>query len=108
MNERRSLVEGLKQTPSAIDPEIEKKFVFQSKGPAAREETPQKTVVSPTTPAAPAVARSPISTRIRADLANALKRASLERQLGGVEPNTVQDILEQILEPWLRTNGYLE
>lgn len=108
MNERRSLVEGLKQTPPAIDPEVEKKFVFQSKAADARDETAHKTVASPTTPASPTVARAPISTRIRADLANALKRASLERQLGGVEPNTVQDILEQILEPWLRANGYLQ
>lgn len=107
MNERRSLVEGLKQTPPAIDPKIEKDFVFQSKRPS-NEDVTAKTLASPTTPAAPTVARAPISTRIRSDLANALKRASLERQLGGVEPNTVQDILEQILEPWLRTNGYLQ
>ena len=105
MNERRSLVEGLKITPPAIDPEIEKKFVFQSK--EREQETLSKNVASPTTAAASAVARSPISTRIRADLANALKRASLERQLAGIEPNTVQDILEQILEPWLHKNGYL-
>lgn len=108
MTQRRSLVDGLKDTPPAIDPEIERKFVFQSKGPIESDEPRAKTITSPTAPATPPIAKAPISTRIRADLANALKRASLERQLGGVEPNTVQDILEQVLEPWLRANGYLE
>ena len=54
-----------------------------------------------------AIARAPLTTRVRADFAAALKRASLERQLKGVFPQTVQDILEAALEPWLRSNGYL-
>ena len=54
----------------------------------------------------PIQSRSPISTRIRSDFAAALKRASLERRLAGTHPHTVQDILEEALEPWLRTNGY--
>ena len=53
------------------------------------------------------IPRSPLSTRIRTDFAKALKRASLDRQLKGVEPNTLCDILEQALEPWLKSNGYL-
>jgi hypothetical protein len=44
---------------------------------------------------------------MREDFAKALKRASLERQLKGLEPNTLQDILEEAIEPWLRTNGYI-
>lgn len=44
---------------------------------------------------------------VRADYAAALKRASLERQLSGVQPNTLQDILEEALGPWLRANGYV-
>ena len=51
--------------------------------------------------------RVPLSTRMRADFAKALKRASLERQLEGVEPNTLQDILEEAAEPWLKSNGYI-
>ena len=53
------------------------------------------------------VSRVPFTTRLRADLAHAVKRASLERQLQGFEPNTVQEILESALEPWLRANGYV-
>jgi len=54
------------------------------------------------------VSRTPLTTRIRTDFATALKRASLERQLSGTVPNTLQDILEEALEPWLRSNGYLK
>ncbi len=57
--------------------------------------------------AAAKINRVPLTTRSRADLAQALKRASLERQLQEIEPNEVQEILESALEPWLRANGYL-
>jgi hypothetical protein len=97
MAERRPLTEGLKppiQVP-AIDPQLEREFVHGTKAAAS---TP--TTASP-------FARVPISTRIRSEFAEALKRASLERQLNKVEPNTLQDILEQAIEPWLRSNGYI-
>lgn len=107
MAERRALIEGLKNTNPAVDPETEKAFVFRDKKEAAPE-TAQPAAPA-TSPAATAtLSRVPLSTRMRADFAAALKRASLERQLAGVEPNTLQDILEQAVEPWLRTNGYLK
>jgi len=95
MAERRSLTEGLKAAPPPIDVSKEKTFVFGDKEPA-----------KPSV-AAPTLSRVPISTRIRDDFARALKRASLERQLEGREPNTLQDILEEAIEPWLKINGYL-
>lgn len=101
MQERRSLVEALKQTPT-VDPKVEKEFVFQAKPPVHSEPTS-----APSTPAPSTLSRSPISTRIRSDFATALKRASLERQLAGVEPHTLQDILEEAIDPWLKANGYL-
>ena len=81
-------------TPAPLEPAKEKEFVFgrQPKAPA---------IVSPP----PATA--PISMRLRADFVAALKRASLERQLEGVEPRTMRAILEEAVEPWLRSNGYL-
>lgn len=100
MTDRRSLIEGLKQTP-VVDPKKEKEFVFQAKTPGG--EGPP----APTHPV-PVQARSPISTRIRTDFASELKRASLERQLKGIEPSTLQDILEEAIEPWLKSNGYLK
>jgi hypothetical protein len=94
MAERRSLVDGLKDTPPPIDPSKESAFVYSRKP-------------EPPTPTTTTVTRVPISTRMREDFSKALKRASLERQLKGIEPNTLQDILEQAVEPWLKTNGYL-
>ena len=43
----------------------------------------------------------------RGDYAEALKLASLQRQISKIKPNTLQDILEEALEPWLKKNGYL-
>ena len=94
MAERRPLTEGLKPQ---IDPQVEKSFVFSKQAQPKPESKP----------AVAATAKSPISTRIRTDYAQALKRASLERQLSGQEPNTLQDILEEAIEPWLRNHNYL-
>jgi len=94
MAERRNLVDGLKATPPPIDPGTEKAFVYSNK----------PTELPPPSPAA--INRVPISTRLREDFAKALKRASLERQLQNIEPHTLQDILEEALEPWLKANGY--
>lgn len=94
MAERRSLVEGIKPPAPPVDPAVEHEFVFGKKAtPSGR---PNK-----------AITRTPLSSKIRADFAAALKRASLERQLKGIYPNTLQDILEEAIEPWLKTNGYL-
>jgi len=98
MAERRPLTEGLKTTTQApaVDPALERQFVHGTKATATSESR-----------AASPFARVPISTRIRSEYADALKRASLERQLNKVEPNTLQDILEQAIEPWLKSNGYI-
>ncbi len=106
MKERRSLVEGI--TP--VDPAAEKQFVFAGKQKSPEPSAQTAPQANPrTAKAAPASAanRMPLSTRIRADFAIALKRASLERQLSHTTPNTLQDILEEALDPWLRSNGYL-
>lgn len=94
MTERRPLTEGLKP-PGEPNRLAEEQFVFGGKAKPVESR-----------PAAPP-GRVPVTTRIRGDYAGALKRASLERQLQQIEPNSLQDILEQALEPWLRTNGYL-
>ena len=96
MSDRRSLTDGLKATPPPADTvQAEKKFVYGEKG--------QGTLTS-----SPVMNRVPFSTRMRADFAIALKRASLERQLEGVEPNSLTDIFEAAIEPWLKANGYLK
>ena len=97
MSERRTLIDGLKSTPPAIDKSLEKDFVYSDKAKPTQGMTPTT----------PTVHRVPIGTRMREDFAKALKRASLERQLNGLEPNTLQHILEEAIEPWLRSNGYI-
>jgi hypothetical protein len=111
MATRRPLVEGLK-TQSVVDRSLEEQFVYDG--------APKSEVATKAQPSAPATesaagkgraesspARIPLTVRFRADYAAALKRASLERQLQRVQPNTLQDILEEAVEPWLRQHGYL-
>jgi hypothetical protein len=116
-------LEGVKAHQKA-DRHKEEAFVFgkeEKPEPAARRKkpAPAKQAVRgggkppPATPPATAnlqalAGRVPLTTRIRPELAQALKRASLERQLAGELPNTVQDILELALEPWLTEQGYLK
>ncbi|MBX9580299.1 MAG: hypothetical protein K2X87_08335 [Gemmataceae bacterium] len=104
--ERRSLADGLAPRPD-VTRAVEERFVRGDRGPAAAEAPGPAVAAPPPTPVTPTVGRTPVSTRIRADYAAALKRASLERQLAGVTPNTLQDILEEALGPWLAANGYL-
>ncbi len=111
MKDRRSLMEGLK-TSGEMDRTVEEQFVFAGK--AKPEQTMSSQAAAPTSEAVNAkgptgnvIGRVPLTTRVRSDFATALKRASLQRQLDGVAPNTLQDILEEALEPWLRANGYL-
>jgi hypothetical protein len=49
----------------------------------------------------------PLTARIPVEKFQALKRASFERQLQGIEPSSMQDIVEEALTPWLRKHGYL-
>jgi hypothetical protein len=99
MADRRPLVEGLKSSVPPVDSEQERRFVYGK--PNGKSDAGGGVAT------ATMQARSPISTRIRADFAAALKRASLQRQLEGVKPNTLQEFLEEAIEPWLKSNGYL-
>lgn len=110
VKDRRSLVEGLSAAPVAVDPGLEKQFVFAHKATSPEPVTRSKAEDEPSAPQ-PAqsslVSRVPFTTRLRADYAEALKLASLQRQISKIKPNTLQDILEEALEPWLKKNGYL-
>lgn len=111
MGTRRPLVEGLKPEDT-IERSLEEAFVYNG-GPKSAAATKSQTSAPASEPEAgkgrtdSAAGRLPLTVRLRADYAAALKRASLERQLQGVLPNTLQDILEEALEPWLREHGCL-
>jgi hypothetical protein len=102
--ERRPLVAGI--NAPKVDRSLEEQFVHAGKAKPAEEPAAEKPEGKGQS--RNASSRSPLTTRIRTDYGAALKRASLERQLNGVTPHTLQDILEEALEPWLRTNGYLK
>jgi hypothetical protein len=100
MSARRTLVEGIASPEKTREAEA---FVFGNARPAEQE--------APRT-ARPAgsgkVNRVPFSTKMRTDIFSALKRASLERELEGITPYNMQDLVEDVLEPWLRSNGFLK
>lgn len=95
MTQRKKLVDKI----PPVDRKLEEAFVYKQQPRPV--EPPQPTGLRGS------AERLPFSSRIRADLALALKRASLERQLQGVHPNSLQEMVEEALEPWLRTHGYL-
>lgn len=97
---RRTLVDGLNETPK-VD-EQEKQFVFGDKAGESSPEPAEEPKVMPQFKAR----RVPLTTRCSPELASKLKRASLERQLNGQEPCQMQDIIEVALEDWLENNGY--
>jgi len=95
------------QAPAAPQPTppVVEEFVVQKPLPesiAAAARVP--TLLSPLT----GIGRVPVGARVRTELAALLKRASLERQLQGIQPNSVQDIIENALELWLHKQGYLK
>lgn len=123
MVKRRSLADGLTTTPKA-DPEKEKAFVYEKKAKPEAPKKPAKTSTpraerEPTESDVPweeeperiperSAARTPLTSRLRSDIGEALKRTSLQRQLAGQTPYAVQDILDAALELWLKEHGYLK
>ena len=123
MGKRISLVDSMDRDREAIDPVVEQDFLRYgtaspppSGGPevarrptgrageARREQGSHR--LARASKVAP-VGLIPVTVRLCPEIAGALKRASLERQLAGEELFTQQDIVEQALEPWLRREGLL-
>ena len=50
----------------------------------------------------------PVTIRLQNRTAQALKRASLERELQRMRPHKVQDIAEEAIADWLTKSGYLD
>jgi hypothetical protein len=130
MAERRALSAGITDAET-IDPELAEEFIYDQKTrKAARtlarepEATHQATEETSTPPPLPktivaaaqvpasspltGVGRVPVGARVRTELAAAVKYASLDRQMKCIEPNSMQDILEEALELWLHKHGLLK
>jgi len=103
MAERRRLTTAV-HSIAHTDPEVVRAFVTQ-------EPKPEAPVSAPFTPSTPTAAYCqpvgliPITVRLRPEIAGALKRASLERQLAGAEFFSQQEIVERALAGWLQANG---
>ena len=105
MAERRSLSTAIQSVPNA-DPVAVRAFVTQEskQAPLSPEGAKPQTVVSASFQP---VGLIPITVRLRPEIAGALKRASLERQLAAAEFFSQQEIVERALAAWLRENGCL-
>ena len=129
MAERRSLTTAVSNPVAGVDPEIVRSFVTQniiSERPAATtiaianelskkhsdacNDLDSRAGISsePIVSRFRRVALIPVTIRLRSEIAGALKRASLERELEGEDIFTQQDLVESALEPWLRQNGFLK
>ena len=127
--ERRSLAAAVSSNPvPGADPEVVRSFITQN-------QHSERPVASPVSIESPSITKkskvkeptdsklgarpkkkqsrfqptglTAITVRLRPEIAGALKRASLERELEGEEVFTQQDLVEQALEPWLKQEGYL-
>lgn len=137
MAERRSLSNALANSVPGVNENLVRSFVTQTPlveqklavPPAANKQAHSEpvpahaveaTVAQDATvakPSRPKVKRPnrfqpvgliPVTVRLRPEVAGALKRASLERELAGEELFTQQAIVEEALEPWLTGEGYLD
>lgn len=127
MAERRPLTAGLAIVPPGADADAVRAFVTQERKPEVPEpevkeeaRLPQAERASEVFSASDELRRKrkgkkspvpvgliPVTVRLKPEIAAALKRASLERQLSGEEVYTQQDLVELALEPWLRSEGHL-
>lgn len=131
MAERRPLTAGLAVVPpGAADADAVKSFITQERKAEAKPEPKEATepklppvekqydtsVASEESRAAKRrktkrspvpVGLIPVTVRLKPEIAAALKRASLERQLAGEDTYTQQDLVELALEPWLKDEGHL-
>jgi hypothetical protein len=127
MAQRRPLIAGV-NAPDNVDPDAVRAFVTQERPKDSRPElavlkesigeSDQREPVQPQPdePTTSTIQRGkgklpvgliPVTVRLRPEIAGALKRASLERQLAGEDVYTQQDLVELALEPWLRSQGHL-
>lgn len=129
MAERRKLTAALTTPVPGVDERLVRTFVTQNQATEQAETISQKHDVTPAAlegPLTPSgynahtgptpgtktsrlrpVGLIPITVRLRPELAGGLRRASLERELQGADLYTQQDLVEQVLEPWLKQEGYL-
>ena len=101
MAERRSLTTAVNSIPLA-DPDVVRAFVTQKTSPPV---SPPRVEILKPAPSFQPVGLIAITVRLRPEIAGALIRASLERQLASAEFFSQQEIVERALTTWLTENG---
>lgn len=107
MADRRTLIDALKTDPVR---EKEQEFVYADKPKPTPAQEPPVQMSQSVRNLASAMnfyngVRVPLTSRVRPEVAAMLKRISLERQLAGIRPCALQDIVEEALDAWLAVNG---
>jgi hypothetical protein len=104
---RRTLSHRI-QTPENANPDAVRAFITQESEPETSPKNPEVAVCSLPRSSAPfPVGLIPITVRLSPEIAGALKRVSLERQLARAEYFSQQEIVERALAAWLREIGNL-
>lgn len=107
MAERRTLSQRV-HSPVHTNPEAVRAFVTQEPqdtpvvGPPSPPTPPSSPTPLPTTNNAFPVGLIPITVRLSPEIAGALKRISLERQLARADYFSQQEIVERALKAWLQ------
>ena len=100
----RKLVDAVVRTKEDISVE-EREFI--KTGVPSKDLTQSNVTSQQSTSVMPGMSgRIPLTARVRPEIASAIKKASLQRQLDGVTPNSMQAIMEEALEAWLNSNSY--
>ena len=103
MAERRTLSQRV-HSPVHTNPEAVRAFVTQEPPAAPAPGPPSPPTPLPTTNNAFPVGLIPITVRLSPEIAGALKRISLERQLARADYFSQQEIVERALKAWLQQN----
>ena len=102
MAERRKLSQRL-QSPPQADPEAVRAFVSQE--PVTAQNMESATAAASTPNIAYPIGLIPITVRLSPEIAGALKRVSLERQLARADYFSQQEIVERALKVWLQQHS---
>ena len=103
MAERRTLSTRV-YSPVHMNPEAVRAFVTQEPQAASAVGPPPTPTPLPTPNNTFPVGLIPITVRLSPEIAGALKRISLERQLARADYFSQQDIVERALKAWLQQN----
>jgi hypothetical protein len=107
MTERQSLIRGIKAPSPPVDPAIAREFIHGTAG-SATPSSPHSARTGVSGESSSGSSRVSLNTKIREDLVIALKRLSFDRQISRASRHTLQEIVEEALEPWLKSQGLLK